>query len=174
VNEFISRSKTANESMADAVSKLILPSCREPFLHAMVQNGSGSTLVNQLLAWFHQEGADILRPCPRTGLTIADLTLRFQSPSDTWSRARLEILVQRDPTLLDKHPEIIKYIPTHDIVFEYAERLKQMQESSQAESGSSPLKSFLSELPYDILREIVHHCSIRGMMFARNRSDKIV
>jgi hypothetical protein len=162
VKEFIAQRKSANESMEDAVSKLILPSSGGPLLHEMVQKGVSTVVVTHLLAWFQQEGADILQPSPITGRTMADLTLPYISLTDSSTRTRFEILVQRDPTLVEKHPEIIKHIPTHDIVFEYTERLEHVKESSRAESGSSPLKSFLSELPYDILREIVHHCSIRG------------
>eukprot|EP01122_Echinamoeba_exundans_P010140 TRINITY_DN3723_c0_g1_i2.p1 TRINITY_DN3723_c0_g1~~TRINITY_DN3723_c0_g1_i2.p1 ORF type:complete len:266 (-),score=33.88 TRINITY_DN3723_c0_g1_i2:25-822(-) len=162
INEFIAR-KSPDESTADRIAKLVMPSSGELLLHEMLQKAVGSQLLNHLLAWFHAEGFDIMKPSPNTGLTIFDLTKKNVTLSDNCVRLRVALLVQRDPTLLDRCPEIYKAISTHDIVYESANHAQHRKKSSQAEAGSFPLKSFLTELPYDILREIVHHCSIRDL-----------
>jgi hypothetical protein len=85
------------------------------------------------------------------------------SAKDAPAQIQQGLLLQSDPTLLDTNRELFKAIPLHDIVFARLDQDKHREELQKASADSVPLKSFLHDLPYDILGEIVRHCGTKGM-----------
>jgi hypothetical protein len=164
VLEFLGRFERVAGSSAEAIGKLIIPSSGQPLLHALVERGVDPSLINHFMAWFQSEGVDIMQPCPNTGRTLFDISKNSVDISQSASQTRFGILLQSDPTLLEKDRAIFEDNRTHYIVSEHTHRLKIQERLHRVQTGSFPLKALLSDLPYDILSEIVRHCSIRGTL----------
>jgi hypothetical protein len=142
------------------MSKLILPMSGKLLLHAVSEKADFHTL-NHLTAWFMDEGINVMLPCPKSGRTLFDISRNRISSKDKDVHVHVSMLVQSDPTLLDTIKEIAIAIPSHYVVFEHLYREKHAEALQQV---NLPIKSFLSELPYDILTEIIRHCSIKGTL----------